>query len=513
MKLTPRLEKMLAGPSALPPAEEAAVAAIEDELGFDLPTDYRSFLLRSNGFSIDKDPDVPDLRLHEIETIVDTSYGYDVDVRNDQFVLIGNDGGGFAYAIDFRFATLFFVGLSYLEGRRGFVYLGENLDAFIERLVNGTKEKKPRGLPKRKKKRVVARKVDPHRKPDDPGLAFIARGYETITQVKPQYDEKRGRFLLPTNREWRAGFPSVHLLDPDTARIIPFTEIRDLDLPGAFHPTKDVVLIHAFDPGFDNQRSQQAVFDGRWSMRELDLQSGTLGKELAPHSREQPNDLQFSPDGRFVVEVAADVLSTYYGPTLDESEGGICVFDTDCYELAYRFLGGNDTPVIAFSPDGFLVHTHKYHTVDGRNFTYYHNILYRSLQDQGKVVRKITLQTHCDVFDHLAIAPDGDLYGALEKGLACWFCRIHEDGSLTYPIGQRFLSTGNAFELIGNNHVLIGTGAGSLHLFELTTGEEIWGDRDKRGCCDVLCVSTDARWALTCSGDRQNPRLWRLPEV
>jgi hypothetical protein len=390
MKLAPRLERMLAGPSAHPPAEEATVAAIEDELGFKLPTDYRSFLLRSNGFSIDKDPDVPDLRLHEIETIVDTSYGYDVDVRNDQFVLIGNDGGGFAYAIDFRFATLFFVGLSYLEGRRGFVYLGENLDAFIEHLINGTKEKKPRGLPKRKKKRVVARKVDPHRKPDDPGLAFIARGYETITQCKPQYDEKRGQFLLPTNREWRAGFPSVHLLDPDAAKIIPFTEIRDLDLPGAFHPTKNAMIIHAFDPDFDNEGSQLEIWDARWSMRELDLQSGTLGTGLAPHSREYPKDVRFSPDGRFVVEVGSDIH--IYDPALPDkiddqgvrsphkTEGGICVFDTDRYELAYRFSGGGYTAAVTFAPDGLLVHTHRVRRCQ--------DIVFRSLEDAGQVVRR-----------------------------------------------------------------------------------------------------------------------------
>jgi len=144
-------------------------------------------------------------------------------------------------------------------------------------------------------------------------------------------------------------------------------------------------------------------------------------------------------------------------------------------------------------------------------FKTFPEILFRSL-DTGDVVRKIQLvgpRTSYEVkYCWMRFTADGRLLASRDDFM---LCEIHEDGTVTHPFGPRRLAEVNSFELVGDDRLLIGTGAGSLHLLDLKSGKQLWTARHRRGCCGTLCVSADNRWLLTGGYDAGSARLWRLP--
>jgi len=211
MTLPSQLEAMANGPAAHKPADPEAIRDIEVDLGFKLPAEYVAFLLRSNGFEIDVDPIVQSaFRLHDVESIINESYAYGFDVRDEQVVLIGGNGVGSGYALDFRFEPVQFVRVSfYNHDRRNFEYLGDSLETFVGNVLADTTLKKPRGLAKRKKVKQPPNNVDPNRSPADSGPALILKDLGCETTDPADFISELGQFVF------RAGGAS-YLLNPET---------------------------------------------------------------------------------------------------------------------------------------------------------------------------------------------------------------------------------------------------------------------------------------------------------
>ncbi|WP_197442928.1 SMI1/KNR4 family protein [Lignipirellula cremea] len=483
---------MATGPAAHQPAALDAIREIEEELGFDLPADYTAFLQRSNGFDIDVDPVVESrFRLHQIETIIDKSHGYGFDVRDQQIVVIGDDGGEHAYAIDFRFDPVQFVRVSYYDhDRRSFEYLGDSLEVFVRNVLEDTKLKKPKGLAKRKKKTELPNKVDRKRKPEDPGLALILKDHHSEVAEPAIFVKELGQFVF-------RGQNGSHVLDPDDGNPHPLPgEARRSYPPFAYNPPRNSLIGKVYEPE-----------QHKWFVGEFDIESGerigTFPDE--PHVHSQL--MQISPDGGSLVAAGRDF---YLG--LHDTEGafgGLALFDTATRELRRRFFSWQDgTPGLTINADGLLVHVSTRREGDRAPFRSYREILFRSLET-GDVVRKIELKESFPRYYWLRTTSSGRLLAVNGDHIVC---EIHDDGGVTQPIGPRRLAETNSLALVGDDRLLIGTGAGSLHLLDLATGEQLWSARHRRGCCGCLCVSADNRWVLTGGLDAGPTRLWRLPD-
>jgi len=99
------LTELLAGATCGAPATSEQVESAQRELGVQLPSDlvafYESFGAADG--DLPSDPDEEEggwLILYPVEELVDTNVGY--GYRDQLLVIVGSDGGGEAYALDFR---------------------------------------------------------------------------------------------------------------------------------------------------------------------------------------------------------------------------------------------------------------------------------------------------------------------------------------------------------------------------------------------------------------------------
>jgi SMI1 / KNR4 family (SUKH-1) len=125
---------------ARPPADEAAVAALERDLGVRLPDDYRDLLLRSDGGAIEGDRTA--MNLEPVEVLGPHN-------RDDRFTryipgtfVFADNGGGSVYGIDLegRFGrgegAVFLFPLGELSGPT-VVYGGSSVSDTAERILRG----------------------------------------------------------------------------------------------------------------------------------------------------------------------------------------------------------------------------------------------------------------------------------------------------------------------------------------------------------------------------------------
>ena len=113
------------------PATPESIAACEQALGISFPSDYRRFLLKSEGFNGDVGAGY--LVLWSLAEVA-ASDGYEFfPVAKDRF-LIGSNGGPTAYAIfDGAYVSVPFAGNVPDELR----HLGPGFDAFVEAIARG----------------------------------------------------------------------------------------------------------------------------------------------------------------------------------------------------------------------------------------------------------------------------------------------------------------------------------------------------------------------------------------
>lgn len=125
------------GEGTKPPAEEHEVEGLQQALGVSLPTDMRAFYQFSNGFNGEFDGRGNYARLHSLKEILSCTTGYDV-ARELGLVLIGDNGGGYAFALDRAVEPPRYVGLSLLAGDRSELNeLGRDFSAFLSSLAAG----------------------------------------------------------------------------------------------------------------------------------------------------------------------------------------------------------------------------------------------------------------------------------------------------------------------------------------------------------------------------------------
>lgn len=110
--------------------KESVLIGTEKCLNFEFPSDFRNFMLESNGYEgeIGKEQY---LVLWSLENIIELNEAYGVDEFSPGLLLIGSDGGEIAYAYDKRDRSIVkvpFIGMSLDEIER----CGNNLQQFLD---------------------------------------------------------------------------------------------------------------------------------------------------------------------------------------------------------------------------------------------------------------------------------------------------------------------------------------------------------------------------------------------
>ena len=120
-----------------PPAEKHEIDALEHALGVSLPADLRAFYRFSNGFNGAFDCRGNYARIHPLAEILSSTTGYDV-AAEFRLTLIGDNGGGYVFALDHAAEPPRYVGLSLLASDRSeLTALGENFSEFLTNLAAG----------------------------------------------------------------------------------------------------------------------------------------------------------------------------------------------------------------------------------------------------------------------------------------------------------------------------------------------------------------------------------------
>lgn len=94
------------------PASHDAIATLEQQINASLPPSYRDLLLRSNGLEGFIGNNY--LVLWPIEEIIELNAAYGVSEFAPGILLIGSNGGGSGYAIDYRDCRMTFVEVPFI---------------------------------------------------------------------------------------------------------------------------------------------------------------------------------------------------------------------------------------------------------------------------------------------------------------------------------------------------------------------------------------------------------------
>lgn len=120
-----------------PPAENHEIDALEHALGVSLPPDLRAFYQFSNGFNGEFDHRRNYARIHPLAEVLSATTGYDM-AAEFRLTLIGDNGGGYVFALDHAAEPPRYVGLSLLAAARHELNeLGENFAEFLAKLAAG----------------------------------------------------------------------------------------------------------------------------------------------------------------------------------------------------------------------------------------------------------------------------------------------------------------------------------------------------------------------------------------
>ena len=120
-----------------PPAENHEIDALERALGVSLPADLRAFYKFSNGFNGELDRRGNYARIHPLAEVLSSTTGYDV-AAEFRLTLIGDNGGGYVFALDYAVEPPRYVGLSLLAADKSELNaLGENFSEFLASLAAG----------------------------------------------------------------------------------------------------------------------------------------------------------------------------------------------------------------------------------------------------------------------------------------------------------------------------------------------------------------------------------------
>ena len=279
-------------------------------------------------------------------------------------------------------------------------------------------------------------------------------------------------------------------LDPESGAIQSLAgELQWMYPPYLYDAVRDALIGRCYD---------QAAH--KWTPRALSFTTGERLMTYVSEPLQHPWSLCFSPDGKLLIVAFCDLI------TNQDLIPGITLFDRQTGELVNRFKSwGDRTSGVTFTSDGLLVHGQQF--IDGEKLPcpVYHEIVHRSLQT-GEAVKTIRLPDSFYQYFWLRMTTCQRLLAINHDFMVC---EIHDDGSVTHPFGPRRVAEWNSMELLGDDRLLLGTGAGSLHLINIETGEQIWTTRHRRGGCSTLAVSADHKWLLT--GVEGPTRLWRLP--
>jgi len=120
-----------------PPAEDHEIDGLQNELGVSLPADMRAFYRFSNGFNGEFDHRGNYARIHSLAEVVSSTTGYDV-AQQLGLTIIGDNGGGYAFALDHAVDPPRYVGLSLLAADRSELKeLGGTFQEFLASLAAG----------------------------------------------------------------------------------------------------------------------------------------------------------------------------------------------------------------------------------------------------------------------------------------------------------------------------------------------------------------------------------------
>jgi hypothetical protein len=128
-----------------PPASEADLAQLEQDLGFRLPDDYRAFLLVSDGYNgyvgVEGYADLWSSRRLASDNEgyeVRSNEGYEARSYVAELMLIGSNGGPTAYGIDRHDGRPWFVSIPFVPMQRNEIRrLGAAFTAFLAALSAG----------------------------------------------------------------------------------------------------------------------------------------------------------------------------------------------------------------------------------------------------------------------------------------------------------------------------------------------------------------------------------------
>jgi hypothetical protein len=119
------------------PASEADLARLEENLGFRLPDDYRTFLLVSDGYNGDVGA-TGYAQLWPSRQVASDNDGYEVRSHVPELTLIGSNAGPTAYGIDRYEGRPWFVSIPFVPMQRNEIRrLGATFTEFLAALSAG----------------------------------------------------------------------------------------------------------------------------------------------------------------------------------------------------------------------------------------------------------------------------------------------------------------------------------------------------------------------------------------
>jgi len=120
-----------------PPAEDDEIDALQRALGVSLPADLRAFYTFSDGFNGEFDRRGNYARIHPLAEVLSCTTGYDVAGQLG-LLLIGDNGGEYAFALDQRAKPPRYVGLPlHAADRSELKELGANFSELLAALAAG----------------------------------------------------------------------------------------------------------------------------------------------------------------------------------------------------------------------------------------------------------------------------------------------------------------------------------------------------------------------------------------
>lgn len=129
--IPPEIEGLLGELQLHPPAKPAALDAIERDLTFPLPGQYKAFLMHSNG--AEGSISTNDLHLWFLEDLIEWNRKYQLDEKAPGLFAFGGNGGAEAYAFDtitlgLPIVMVPFIGMS----RKAAIFVAPSFNSFLK---------------------------------------------------------------------------------------------------------------------------------------------------------------------------------------------------------------------------------------------------------------------------------------------------------------------------------------------------------------------------------------------